>query len=80
MKSSWLKGLDPERVKDVRGDYLSSLVTRKRLIEICEERIKTADKTSLNKEGYDIANWALKQADLIGYKRAIEEIINLINE
>lgn len=80
MKSSWLKGLDPERAKDVRGDYLSSLVTRKRLIEICEERIKTADKTSLNKEGYDIANWALKQADLIGYKRAIEEIINLINE
>lgn len=80
MKASWVKGLEAEREKDVRGDYVSSLVTRKRLVEMLQDHIKTAEKTSLNKDGYDIANWPLKQADLIGYKRALGEIINLITD
>lgn len=80
MKSSWTQGLDDQSVKDVRGDYISSLVTRKRLAVLLEKKIKEADTTSLNKDGYDVANWALKQADLIGYKRALKEIINLITD
>jgi hypothetical protein len=78
MKNSWTQGLDEQATKDVRGDFSSSLITRKRLAKLLEEKIKSADKSSLNKEGYDIANWALKQADLIGYKRALIEVIDLI--
>lgn len=78
MKSSWTQGLDEQLVKDIRGDFASSLITRKRLAKLLEDKIKSADKSSLNKEGYDIANWALKQADLIGYKRALIEVIDLI--
>lgn len=80
MKQSWTKGLDETRIKDVRGDFLSSLVTRKRLIEILEEKISTAEITSFDKEGYDVANWAYKQADLIGYKRALKDVINLLTD
>lgn len=80
MKQSWVKGLDETRTKDVRGDFLSSLVTRKRLIEILEEKINSAEITSFDREGYDVANWAYKQADLIGYKRALRDVINLITD
>ena len=80
MKASWINGLEPQLQQDVRGDFASSRVTRKRLTELLDDHIKTADKTALNKDGYDIPNWALKQADLIGYKRALNEIINLISD
>ncbi len=78
MKQSWTKGLDDTRAKDVRGDYLSSLTTRKRLTELLEEKINVAEVASFDKEGYEVANWAYKQADLIGYKRALRDVINLI--
>ncbi len=80
MKSSWTDGLDETLAQEVRGDFKSSLITRKRLAALLEEKIRSADKTSMNKEGYDIANWPLKQADLIGYKRGMTEIVNLILE
>ena len=78
MKQSWTQGLDEQQVKDIRGDFTSSLLTRKRLAKLLEDKIKSSDKVSLNKDAYDISNWALKQADLIGYKRALTEIIDLI--
>jgi len=80
MKASWTKGLDETRTKDIRGDYISSLLMRKRLIELLEEKINTAEVTSYDKEGYDVANWAYKQADLIGYKRALRDVINLVTD
>jgi len=80
MKKSWTQGLDETRTKDVRGDYLSSLILRKRLVELLEEKITIAETTSLNKEGYDVANWAYKQADLIGFKRALRDVINLVTD
>lgn len=78
MKDSWTRGLDEQMTKDVRGDYLSSLVTRRRLAELLEKKMKEKETSSLNPDGYDIANWAYKQADTVGYKRAIKEIIELI--
>lgn len=80
MKLSWLQGLDEEQKKDVRGDFKSSLVTRKRLTTLLENKIEEAEISALNKEGYEISNWALKQADIIGYKRALRDVINLITE
>jgi hypothetical protein len=80
MKASWTVGLDEQVAKDVRGDFKSSLLTRKRLAALLEDKIRSADKTAMNKEGYDVSNWALKQADLIGFKRALNEVIELILE
>lgn len=80
MKSSWFKGLNSDLEKEIRGDYASSRVTRHRLRDMLEEKIKTSRNTALNKEGYDVANWALKQADLIGYERALKDVIELISD
>jgi hypothetical protein len=80
MKQSWTQGLDETLVNDVRGDFKSSLITRKRLATLLEDKIRSADKTAMNKEGYDVSNWSLKQADLIGFKRALTEVIDLILE
>jgi hypothetical protein len=80
MKASWTQGLDEQLVKDIRGDFKSSLLTRKRLAKLLEDKIHNADKTAMNKEGYDLPNWAFKQADLIGFKRALNEVIELILE
>lgn len=79
MKSSWTHNLEEQRVKDIAGDFKSSLITRKRLVELLEAKIGEADTSSLDKT-YDNPNWALKQADYIGYKRALKDVINLITE
>lgn len=80
MKTSWTQGLDEQLKKDVRGDFKSSLLTRNRLTQLLLKKIEVAETTSLDKEGYDTANWAFKQADIVGYKRAMREVIDLITD
>lgn len=80
MKASWTKGLEPELEKEIRGDFLSSRIVRHRLITILEEKIKSAQILAMDKDGYNIPNWAFKQADLIGFQRALKEIIDLVSD
>lgn len=79
MKASWTNGLEPDAAKEIKGDFISSHLVRKRLVLLLQDKIKVADKASLLLE-YDVSNWALKQADYVGYKRAINDIIDLITE
>lgn len=78
MKKSWTEGLDVDLAKEIRGDFTSSHLVRKRLKELLEDKIRVSHKNSLTKDGYEIANWALKQADQVGYERAINDVIDLI--
>lgn len=78
MKTSWTKGLDADEKKEVRLSYNGSGVLRLRLEGLLEDKIGTAEKESYDKNGYECPNWAYKQADLAGYKRALKEIISLL--
>ena len=78
MKKSWLDGLEPDVAKEIRGDFTSSLLVRNRLKTLLENKIEVARKNSLTKDGYEVANWAFKQADNVGYERALREVIELI--
>ncbi len=80
MKKSWFDGLTDDQIKEVRGDFKSSLVVRNRLRVLIEKKIESARDASLTKGGYEVANWAFKQADGIGYERALKEVIDLITE
>lgn len=80
MKTSWTVGLDEQQIKDVKGDFKSSLIMRKRLAKLLEDKINTAIVATLDKNTYDTANWAFLMADHVGYRRAMKEIINLISE
>lgn len=80
MKESWTKGLDEQRVKDIRGDFKSSLLVRKRLAELLEDKINTSLVAMMNKNNYETANWSYMMADNVGYARAMREVIKLILE
>jgi len=77
MKTLWTKGLNKDEKDEVKLHYNSSGLLRERLISLLKDKIQAADKESYSKEGYDCPNWAYKQADLAGYKRALKEIISL---
>ncbi len=80
MKTSWLQGLDPDIAKEIKGDYLSSKLTRNRLSQLIEDRIAASHKASILKDGYDSPNWAFKQADQVGFERALREVLSLIKD
>lgn len=79
MKKSWLSGLDSDAKEIMTGDYERSLYVRQRLEELIETKIKSAETEATSKDAYNVANWAYLQADLVGYKRALKEIIELIS-
>lgn len=80
MKLSWTKGLDPEVVKDVKGDFKSSLITRNRLHKMLQDKLSEIEQASLAADNYKDANWAYKQADVVGYKRALRVVQGLLED
>lgn len=80
MKTTWLKGLSDDQKMEMRKDFLSSLRLRQRLVEICNDKIDTSNSSMRSKDAYGIPNWAYLQADAIGYERALNEIISLIEQ
>lgn len=79
MKSSWITGItDTQRKQDIRGNFTASLIMRKRLQELLDKKMKESWASSISKDGYECANWALKQADARGYERALKEISSLL--
>ena len=76
MKKTWTKGAEPTLAADIEDSYGASAVLRKRLEQICQERIKASYR--VGRDEYDCPNWHLLQADGVGYTRALEEIISLI--
>jgi hypothetical protein len=77
MKNTWTSHTADEQVKkDVKSSFLSSTVVRKRLKEICNDKIESSYPT--DRQQYDNPNWAYMQADNAGYRRALKEIISLL--
>lgn len=76
MKTTWTKGKDKQLEADIKSAFKASTVVRSRLTEICEDKIASAMTT--NRSQYDSPNWAYEQSDAIGYRRALEEIISLL--
>lgn len=80
MKTNWTAGItDKARADEIRQSFKSSIVMRKRLMELLEKRMKASWTDSLLEDAYDTPNWALKQADARGYERAMREIFKLIS-
>lgn len=80
MKQSWTTGLSEERTLDIKSCYASSLVLRKRLVELINNKIDSSMSTARSKKSYETPNWDYLQADQVGYERALFEVIDLISE
>ena len=78
MKTSWTNGLSEQEKSDLKASFASSLVMRKRLTFLAEEKINSSTRYARNKLTYDNPNWAFLQADQRGYERALTEIIDLL--
>lgn len=77
MKSSMIKGLSTEEKAAFKILFDKSLLLRLRYKDVLTEKLRVSRDKSEAKDGYDSPNWALTQADQIGYNRAISELINL---
>lgn len=80
MKTTWTAGLTSEQKQEITADYKSAVSLRKRLEKLVTDKIDSAHRESLKREGYNSPSWAYQQADKIGYERALKEIISLISE
>ncbi len=80
MKTCWTKGLEPDAQPEMKQQFKESLVIRKRLQQLLEEKLDESVKESRSKAGYANAAWPYKQADHRGYERALSEVISIISE
>lgn len=80
LKTCWTAGLEKGLADELRRNYKESLVMRRRLSKLLEDRADASVKNSRSKLLYENPNWALLQADQRGYERAMTEIIELISE
>lgn len=76
MKSQWFKECKTKEEKDkVRQTIFSNQESLDRLKEILQPMLKDTPPTA----DYDSPSWAYKQADRIGFNRALNQVLDLIN-
>lgn len=76
MKAIWFKECKTKEDKDrVRQSILSSQESFFRLESILESMLKEIPSQA----DYDSPSWAYKQADRIGYNRALNLVLDIIN-
>lgn len=78
MKTIWTKGLEPDAKDEMKLHFNGSAQLRKRLGSILNEKIDAKNRESMKDDAYDNPSWAFKQADAQGYKRAMTEILSII--
>jgi len=76
MKSHWFKHCKTKEEKDkVRQTVLANQESLLRLEVILESLLKDTPSSA----DYDSPSWAYKQADRIGYNRALNQVLDIIN-
>jgi len=78
MKKTWFKDLNEDETRELKVQFNASAVVFQRLEELIDAKLKESSKESISKAGYDCPNWAYKQADVVGYQRALAEIKSLL--
>jgi hypothetical protein len=78
MKTAIKAGLSVEKKKEIEAEFNGSAFLRERLEHLLKKKIDAARTECRVKNTYDSPNWALVQADAVGYERALEEVISLI--
>lgn len=78
MKTLWTKG--SKNPKEIALHFKEAHILRERLVVMLEEKIDSEIRERLNKSSYTSPSWALRQADSLGYMRALKEAISLLIE
>lgn len=78
MKTDWWKHL-PENQRAERKEIVEkSKLMREATKDLVERKLKDLDANQVSKSNYDSPSWPMLQADYIGYRRALLEMIDLL--
>lgn len=80
MKSSVVKGLEPDEAAEIKQSFVASKRLRKQLVNVFKEKSDTILRLRISDEEYNSPSWPYKQADAVGYQRAISEIISILSD
>jgi hypothetical protein len=79
MLTDWYRGTKGEAQKTERArEVRSSLPTLRILKSILEGKLEQLELDHAKKDKYDSPSWAFLQADYVGNKRCLQEIIQLL--
>jgi hypothetical protein len=79
MKSSWFLGAATDEEKQKRRQIvLGSTDLMQLLEELLKRKLESKHQAALLKTDYDSPSWALLQADSVGERRALAEIIDML--
>lgn len=78
MKLAWTKGLSVEQKAIIKAEFDATGILRERLSAIVRSKIESARKDATLKSSYDNVNWPYLQADSVGFVRALEEILSIL--
>lgn len=77
MKTIWFQDIKDKEVQEqFKKNVLSSKIVLDKLLQIVYTKAKMEDRSKSN--DYDSPSWAYRQADKIGYLRALKEIEDIL--
>ncbi len=79
MRTTWYKGMTDREKEEIISSFNASGRLRSRMKEILEEKLISMYAKRREETSYECPNWAFKQADYVGYERAMHEILSLID-
>ena len=82
MNTLWTKGMKrgSQEAKDIQDAYKASSFLRKRMVEMLNMMLEEEINSKISDNAYDTPSWAFKQADSIGYARAIKRLLSTLEE
>lgn len=80
MKTIITQGLEDDQVKDIRADFISAHLVRKRLREILHDKVETTRATARKEVNYENPAWPYQQAGYLEREKALLEIISLLED
>lgn len=77
MKTIWFQDIkSKEDQENFKKMVLGSKIVLDKAVQIVYNKIKDGERSSL--QDYESPSWPYKQADKIGYTRALKEIIDIL--
>lgn len=76
---TWTANLSEYETEELIRKIAEAEDVLKRLEIILNKKLKSANNKQLAEANYEVASWAYKQADFVGYQRALTEVMHLLS-
>ena len=76
MKSAWFKSC---KTKEDKDSLRQTVLSNQQSLVLLESILESMLKETSTQADYDSPSWAFKQADKIGFNRAINQVLDIIN-